>query len=295
MMSAPLRLMPSVRATQMRLRHPSDIDEDSTLSETLARMPEQLYRYYGVAGDRRKWLRQLLVESKLYFASVGEFNDPFDSKMPVSFQASRLELDTYWRRFAKEAEPNARMYQLKPKVRKLVNRALTSQGQQKLAEQMQKSLEKNGTACFAPSATNTLLWAYYAEGHQGVAVRFKMTLPNLARLGSNFVPVQMQYRKKVPKLNFYGGTTVEFLTTVLGTKSAAWAHEEEWRLVLQADHGLRRIPESMIDAAIFGLKTTELTRQEVRQWNRERKQPVELFRVVRTPGSFDLALEKEAL
>jgi hypothetical protein len=279
----------------MRLRHPSDIDGDSTLSETLSRMPEQLYRYCGVAGDRRQWLRQLLVESRLYFASVGEFNDPFDSKIPVNFQASRLELDTYWRRVAKEAEPKAPMYQLKPRVRKLVNRALTPQGRQKLSEQMQKSLEKHGTACFAPSATNTLMWAYYAEGHHGVAVRFKMTLANLARLSSNFVPVQMQYRQEVPELNFYGGTTVDFLTTVLGTKSSAWAHEEEWRLVLQASHGLRRIPESMIDAVVFGLKTTAVTRQEVRQWNRGRKQPLELLQVVRTPGSFDLALEREAL
>ena len=50
---------------------------------------------------------------------------------------------------------------------------------------------------------------------------------------SQFIPIEVQYSDTFPDVKYYDVPTHEVLMTLFGTKSAAWKHEEEWRLVLR--------------------------------------------------------------
>ena len=75
---------------------------------------------------------------------------------------------------------------------------------------------------------------------------------------------------------------------MLGTKSRAWAHEQEWRLVLVGRTGSVRIPAEMINGVLLGMRIDPSNEEAVRGWIAERTPRIELLRVIHKPGSFAL-------
>ena len=63
--------------------------------------PEKLYRYMSLAGQRREWARQLLVENKAYFARPYEFNDPYECR-PHFTERGPSALKEDWAKAEKE-------------------------------------------------------------------------------------------------------------------------------------------------------------------------------------------------
>src|SRR3972149_3744990 len=39
------------------------------------------YRYRDLVGPRSEWIKQIVVDSQVYFASPADFNDPFDCRV----------------------------------------------------------------------------------------------------------------------------------------------------------------------------------------------------------------------
>ena len=75
------------------------------------------------------------------------------------------------------------------------------------------------------------MWSYYSEGHTGVCVHFDA----MPAVGSPFALAQrVVYSEKYPEIplpfGVVGGGN-RFITLALLTKSNAWEHEEEYRLI----------------------------------------------------------------
>jgi hypothetical protein len=267
----------------MPIREPSDAVNDPTVLEALRRMPAQLYKYSGILGDRLEWMRRLVVESQLYFAPPSAFNDPLDCRIPPTFDGSAQEIEDFWRPRVEQWFPLEN-----PRTREERIRQTTAAGQERQAEEVLKSLGRNGIACFAKDPANMLLWSYYAEGHSGIAVRFNMAREHLAGIGRQLIPVEVQYSRNFPIISYYKSTTNQLLRTLFGTKSLAWQHEEEWRLVLVGAIGCVFLPPAMIDAVVLGMRTDRSTEATIRGWLKDRVRTVELLRVVHRPRSFVL-------
>ena len=274
----------------MPVRHPSDLVDDAAVGMLLRRIPASLYKYSGVSGPRLEWMRKLIVDSMLYFASPTAFNDPLDCRVPPRYDASALVIEQFFRRVAKQNYPGQNLRDHKRAIRQMVVDSKTPDGQARLTKQFFKSLHQNGTACFAKDATNMLLWSYYAEGHSGIAVRFNMARDNLAAIPGECIPVEVRDQQDFPNVNYYKSTTAEFVATILGTKSVAWKHEEEWRLVLVGNSGYVRMPPAMIDGVILGMRIDPEVESALRSCVGQRSPTVELFRVVHCPNSFKLQL-----
>lgn len=270
----------------MPIRHPSDAFTDPTVLEALRRMPAQLYKYSGLKEGRLERMRRLVVKSELYFPPPSAFNDPLDCRIPPSFDASRLAIEQFWRWRVKEWLPQEDRRTHKKRINQMVLNSKTKVGQEQLTKEVFKTLDKNGIACFAKDPANMLLWSYYAEGHSGIAVRFNMALGHFAT--SQFLPIEVRYSNDLPVINFYKVKTHELLRTLFGTKSLAWKHEEEWRLVLRGSFGYVCLPPAMIDAVILGMRTEVKTEGTIREWLKDRVPPVELLRVQHRPRSFIL-------
>src|ERR1035437_4812899 len=61
----------------------------------------KLYRYYSCSGEYKDFVREVIVDNKLYFNSPKQFNDPFDCKIDgLTFDTNStmdyfLEKNTY--------------------------------------------------------------------------------------------------------------------------------------------------------------------------------------------------------
>ena len=82
-------------------RQPTHGDLYYSEGETvLQRLPSRLYKFSGLDRDRLDWMRSLVVDSALYFASPSSFNDPLDCRVPPQFDADHSAKESYWRHSA---------------------------------------------------------------------------------------------------------------------------------------------------------------------------------------------------
>ena len=271
-------------------RNQPGVAHNQSRTEQLERMPEVLYKYSGLSGHRLGWMRDLIVESKLYFAKPSSFNDPLDCRIPPSYDASAFVIEQYWRGFVKQNHPHDKLRNHRKAIRRMIRDSKTPTGQARLTKRLFESVDQNGIACFAKDATNMLLWSYYTEGHSGIAVRFKVTLENLLQMQRLLIPLEVQYQIDFPEIDYYSDTNPGFLRTVLGTKAVVWAHEQEWRLVLVGYQGLLRLPPEMIDGVIMGMRIDPAHERSLRGWIEERESRLELLRVSNRSRSFELEL-----
>lgn len=107
-------------------------------------------------------------------------------------------------------------------------------------------------SCFCKAQTddgadvlkNHLMWAHYASHHTGVAIEFETTETALSKFGIAFSDVF--YRNAVPTVSLPelmsavddqdGEKTVQLAKKLLSCKLEAWKYEQEWRLLVEADH-----------------------------------------------------------
>jgi hypothetical protein len=109
--------------------------------------------------------------------------------------------------------------------------------------------------------------------------------------GTDLLPVEVEYEEEFPNCNYYTADKHERIKVVLGTKSAAWKHEGEWRIVLpgRCDCCLK-IPPQTITGVILGMRIGAKEEEAIRGRLAKRSPRVELLRVVHKPNSFMLEL-----
>jgi hypothetical protein len=104
----------------------------------------------------------------------------------------------------------------------------------------------------AGNRNSILMWSYYAEGHTGLCVHFDS---RLAPIGN---AQRVDYQDEYPTISgpLASVNLESLLTTLLCTKSSAWRHEEEYRLINMPD-GARPGARGVLDD-IFLRKTKNL-------------------------------------
>nr|NJM00895.1 DUF2971 domain-containing protein [Desulfobacula sp.] len=140
-----------------------------------------------------------------------------------------------------------------------------------------------------------LMWAYYADGHQGICYRFKLIPRNLKNIPpDSLLFLKMDYDNNFPKTNFYKDSTEDFVREIFGTKAKCWEHEKEWRFITISKVGKVQCPILRLDAIIFGLKTNRKGYKElIRDWIGNKGETIELLQVKNKRRSFELEIIPE--
>ncbi len=122
-------------------------------------------------------------------------------------------------------------------------------------------IRKVGVYSLSKNNNNELMWAYYANGHNGYEIIFdtdyilsSMNINNQYRI---IYELDVTYKSELPKidmsyLNQIG--PLKMLHAFLGSKSKAWKHEDEYRLVFDNLNGLVMIDYRAIKGFIFGCR-----------------------------------------
>lgn len=178
---------------------------------------------------------ELLSQDKIYVPTIEQLNDP--SEAFVDNRVYKMQLDLFERFVSKEAVGSF------------------EEGVQGLFD----SIRNSGIYSLSKEYANELMWAYYANGHNGYAIIFDTEV--LAKSFENgkysgMHELEVKYSSRLPRFNI---SILEMdinkvLSCLVGNKSNAWKHEAEHRLVFDEGGKCLKIDYRAIKGFVFGCR-----------------------------------------
>ena len=219
-----------------------------------------LYRYY----HNLEHILDVLERRRLYNCRPSEFNDPFDCRPLISIKQSRADEST-WYKFlyylARQQFPEASDVEHKKHAHAAIAKSLHHSKPWLSAED--ESLRnipiKIRVCCFAKSARNMMMWAHYANNHQGLVFQFRAS--HLKDVSSGeFRGMDVFYAPRPLGVKDYlyaveqaeKNDSLPLARMAYSTKTIHWEHEEEVRFFADLDHPYTLFEESALPAIIFG-------------------------------------------
>lgn len=181
-------------------------------------VPDLFYKYTPIES----WLPQLLCGDSILFSARDSFNDPFDSRPGLKITLETKEGRRFFQDKLKEHS------KLSPSDR-ILYRQKTARLQKNMGPDDNKGvkalLDQTGILALAISWENQLLWAHYANHHQGICVGFKSNV-DIFRFAHKII-----YQNNLPVILRPQDSLEEMIDKTFLTKSKCWEYENEWRIV----------------------------------------------------------------
>lgn len=259
------------------------------------------FKYMGESTAKK-----VLENRTLRWSTAATLNDPFEMQLHVSIdeidmsKVKQASLDNIWRLYS-GTEPIVaanplgialellRVYAPGLPKEHLLNEISTGfdEGASVIRSNMPKNREEilSGLSQIKILSLTirpdiSLMWSHYANSHRGVVMRFR-SIPEIDSMFGMAKPVI--YSQTRPTLlteeyliNSFSGldslNTSEITNSVIYTKMDEWSYEQEWRISFgngrNKDAPFEDLPfgEREIDGLIFGLRTTDADRAEIRKF-----------------------------
>ncbi len=256
--------------------------------------PEYFYRYTTV--ERAS---EILTQSKIFYASPADFNDPFDCRFRPISRTSQRERERFNRQLIRERNPGMPRAERNRLARQSSGRASFQEGTQRLMERIVRSV---GMLCLTDREDSLLMWSHYADRHRGICLRFR-GLENLPT-----PPLKVIYSDDYPEVDLleYGpfvdqadevarAKQRELVELMYLTKAKDWSYEHEWRIVdwaaaRVASRGLHTFDPRLLTGVILGCKTTSSDRTKIEDCVSRSEAPPEICKAVQSSVSFTLEI-----
>lgn len=222
-----------------------------------------LYKYLSCPIDdtkRMEWMRQLLVDHQLFFASRRVFNDPFDCAIPSLSQIPGTFLKRFTEEFVDRKFPN----HSEPEKSDMIDRMMSVKALEDLHQKIQDDIDRAGIVCFSKVRDDILMWAHYADKHKGLCLEFDGSC-NCKFFGEaqpveyeDYTPIPLHKDKK------------RQMTRAILMKSKHWSYEKEYRIFRPEMAGKNiDYPVELLTGIIFGCMAPCEVRVSVKQWVKE--------------------------
>jgi hypothetical protein len=241
-----------------------------------------LYKYQPCPADdleKQNWVREILVEHRMFFASRKSFNDPFDCVVPSLLQTSGTVLKRFAEEFVNRKFPSSSPDEWLTKVSKL----MSVDALKGVRQDVQKNVDEAGIACFSKLRDDILMWSHYADKHRGLCFEFD------GSANCNFFgeAQAVEYENFTPVL--LGEDSLATMKRIILTKSKHWSYEREYR-IFRPNMAGRKLdyPVELLTGVIFGCLIVENERRLVRRWVEEGNCRVAFFEAQPRGAEFGL-------
>ena len=248
-----------------------------------------LYKYRAIDENNIEWSSRIFTHNELYFASVDQFNDPFDCKFDYSFDASVEDAKKYLRRVVKRIRPN---WNRKERGAWIAERLkMLKEEDSKFMENLKQSipqmLSEMGIYSLSRVPDDILMWSHYANCHQGFCIKFFDDEKDqfIARAQ------EISYSDEYPIVNPIKDDDLARLRKTLLRKAKHWEYEKEWRIIdYEKGPGVKHFPPHLLVGVIFGCRMTEEHQALVRDWCGRRQAGVAFYRAREAAQTYSLEL-----
>jgi hypothetical protein len=226
----------------------------------------RFYKYRSLATEvERQRVRQIVVESKVYFSPPKYFNDPFDLHPVFDLDAPRRVQQKEYERLARvhgglgraDRRREARQV-MKTTMRPENVRATAAEIQERHARALAESV---GVLCLSTKPNDILMWSHYGDSHRGVCLEFDGH-SQLVREAQ-----QVMYRPVREPIRPYSEDKLQMMEKALLTKSDRWSYESEYRLLrYRSGPGLVEFDPTALIGIILGANADLAIYTEVSSW-----------------------------
>lgn len=255
-------------------------------------MPDKIYKFRSWSDKNHK---KTITRCELFLASPKDFNDPFDCRIPNSFEL----LDTREKRkdFIDSIIDRNSIYirylGFDPELEKIKRLAELEENPELFQKNDQKELfdvqdKFIGIISFCGRFDSTLMWAHYANNHKGFCLVFdeqKMKNSGLFGMGGN-----IRYSKDFPKIDprMRG---IEKALQQTYTKAIDWSYEQEYRLATyffpkepSLEDRIIKFPKDCLIEIILGMRMLENDKNEIIEI--ANKMEIPISQAQQEPGKF---------
>lgn len=215
---------------------------------------DAFYKYGTFAKIER--LKPMICESRFYYASPNQLNDPTDCRNIVQ-DHSEGEIEEFLLKANRQFYGDSRGDEY-------IRQGIKQFGPETLLEEMTKSFNKimdtrYGVYSLAKRPNNMALWAKYADNHKGYCLEFS----DISKFSNIY---KVRYTKKLPlRLGLeLDPTQADFLYT----KSPEWSNEEEARILTKTP-GYQVLPKGSLKSIIVGEHSNIENQQTISDWINE--------------------------
>lgn len=151
--------------------------------------PRVLFKYCSLSGDRRRYVYETIAESKIYFSSRTDFNDPLDCRINLSADGEPEEWKAYLERALEIHEPGLSRTERAGRISRFVDERTYERPEfrARFKDDGQKEIDRIGLLCLSSRDRDILMWSYYADGHKGVCLGFRYARSKLG------LPLKVRY------------------------------------------------------------------------------------------------------
>ena len=252
------------------------------------------YRYFDEDGYHLKSL------TDIYFPPPAEFNDPFDTGIPILYYSSGTSPDDILkhmrRRNSELNNPILSEKELIERHRDFISEIPSNivDAQARDLELASKNARETGVFSLAEKETSILMWSHYGRNHTGFCIGYRTNiLYDFLRSQADVILPYIKYSPICPVINPYDPSlTLDEYYEAFTAKHSDWSYECEWRLIYH--YGARKsiqIPENTIDRVYLGMRIKPDNEARLIETLRTRKIKVDLFRAYRQFNNFELKFE----
>lgn len=256
-------------------------------------MPSHLYKYRSLAiGKDQVNVKNILINSQIYFPKPEQLNDPFEFRFLLSF--SLADEDTrkdFLLRGYQERYPDRSAFDAQTHVRSILE-DWRNRSPADLDRELRSVLEKAVRSdlhvlSLSETRSDILSWSHYADSHKGICIEFKVTGDD-----SFFGRAQsVKYSSQFPRLDFFQSDEEEKLKKTALTKALNWSYEKEWRIVdFEKGDETRKFPMNLLTGVILGHAVSDECKEFILDCIRRRDEPISLYQAKLKSDTYGLEI-----
>lgn len=266
---------------------------------------ETLYKFRSLAPESRDYTLDIIANSRAYFPSPLQFNDPFDCFPPILLAGKTDDPE-----FVKELERDEAKMMAAAGIGPEEAAALrASQGVpvEKMAEAVRENIVKEIRAdtrvlCLTVEQRHPLMWSHYASSHSGICLHFRCGPDNLFGLARQVLYVE---ERKAVLIPLERQTEDEIVDRLVFEKAKFWKYESEYRVIGHADRkvdwgetfddaGRVSFPPESLRGITLGMRISDPDRASIIAIAATRKPAIPVWQARESPGRFWIDVERVA-
>jgi hypothetical protein len=196
--------------------------------------PRFLYKFRASPADSSpaardlymQRLRQIVVNSELWFSSPSDFNDPFDTMGNFQIKGTKAQRSKHIRGLVEAYAPAGATQNEVEEACARTAALADSEILGLLRPSFERQRDSTGVICFVEGdPRDVLMWSHYAADHRGVCLQFEpaQDLFTFARA------LKVDYLNRYPVINWLEGKYE--IQKILRRKHPRWKYEVERRII----------------------------------------------------------------
>jgi hypothetical protein len=262
---------------------------------------EVLYKFKSLAGESRGHTLDIIENSRVYFSSPSQFNDPFDCSPRIDF-AQDIRDPSFVAQLREDEQRMAResgMTELE--LEKL--RAAEGVPVERMAEAVRANIlaelrRDTRVFCLTTELRHPLMWSHYASSHTGICLHFSCAPGSLFGLARRVI-----YRRDRPAIliPLKAQSEDEITERMVFEKAQFWDYESEYRIIghygVHWGHGfdsMSRVefPPELLCGITLGMQITQPDRADILALAASHKPAIPVWQASESPACFWLEAER---